>query len=299
MSTDDTVERLIDVQAGDGLIVPGVRIDPATGGNGACVIWIPGFGLSYDYPPALDVGRRLAAEGTAFVSAAVRGQHGAVTGWRRVDGRLKTRLVGSWYEVFEESSADIRAWLDATRSAGFDRVILAGHSFGANKVLYHLGTAGDSDVDGVVLASPSRGITTLTEDTLATARAYLAAGEPERLLPDGSWPRGFGTRTVSAQTYESWSRAAALIFGADTTWKRSVTVPVLAFYGDAGDVGGEPELAHFVAGMDASPGVTTSVLPGVRHNFDAGTETIATAIRSWLGTQHLIAVTPRDVGGIR
>jgi hypothetical protein len=51
--------------------------------------------------------------------------------------------------------------------------------------------------------------------------------------------------------------------------------------------------------MDASPGVTTSVLPGVRHNFDAGTETIATAIRSWLGTQHLIAVTPRDVGGIR
>lgn len=293
------MERLLDTQASDGIIVPGVRIDPPAGGDGTCVVWVHGFGLSYDYPPALDVGRRLAATGTTFFSVAVRGHHGAVTAWRRVDGRLKTRLVGSWYEIFEESSYDIQAWLDTARAAGFDRVVLAGHSFGADKVLYHLGTAGDAGVDGVVLASPSRGITTLTEENVALARDYIARGEATRLLPDGSWPRGFGTRTVSAQTYESWSRAAAMIFGADTTWKRGITAPVLAFYGDTDDVGGAHELAEFVAGMDAARGITTAVLHGVRHNFDAGTETIARAIRSWLDAQESTTAPPRTMGGIR
>lgn len=276
---------LLSAQARDGLIVPGARIDPAGDRDGVCVVWVHGFGLSYDYPPALDVGRRLAAGGTTFFSVAVRGHHGAVTAWRRADGRLKTRLVGSWYEIFEESSYDIQAWLDTARSAGFERVVLAGHSFGADKVLHHLGVAGDAGVDGVVLASPSRGITTLTADWLALARDYIARGEPTRLLPEGSWPKGFGTRTVSAQTYESWSRAAAMIFGPDTTWKRRITAPVLAFYGDGQDVGGEADLAGFVAGMDAARSVTTTLLAGVRHSFDDSTETIAQAIRSWLNTE--------------
>jgi pimeloyl-ACP methyl ester carboxylesterase len=288
-----TTEHLLTAQASDGLITPGVRIDPAGGGNGTCIVWIPGFGLSYDYPPAVDLGRRLATGGTAFLSAAVRGHHGAVTAWRQVDGRLKTRLAGSWYEIFEENSGDIQAWLDCAHAAGFERVILAGHSFGADKVLYHLGTAGDAGVDGVVLASPSRGITTLTGETLALAREYLDRDEGTHLLPDGSWPRGFGTRTVSAQTYESWSRAAALIFGSDTTWKRAITGSVLAFYGDDQDVGGEAELADFVAGMDSARRITTAVLPGVQHNFEAGTGTIAAAIRSWLDTDD------RILGGTR
>ena len=272
-------EHLLHVESADGLILPGARIRP-DGAVDTCVVWFPGFGMSYDYSPTLDIGRQLAAGGTAFISGVTRGYHGAVTAWQRRGERWGTKRIGSWYEVMEECPLDIAAWLSAARGLGYHRVVLAGHSFGAVKSLRYLADGGAA-LDGLVLASPSLGITTLQEHVVELANQLVRRGEGEQLLPEGSWPRGFGTRTVSAQTYASWSRSVDLIYGPAAAWRAGVAVPVLAYYGTDGDVGGAPELDRFTAGMD-NAAVTRLIVPGIAHNYQQGTGSIATAVGSWL-----------------
>lgn len=277
----ETRERLLDIESADGLVLPGAHIWPAAGGTGTCVVWFPGFGMSYDYPPTLEIGRRLAADGTAFVSAAVRGHHGAVTAWQRRGDRWGTKRVGSWYEVLDEAPRDVTGWLSAARRLGYRRVVLAGHSFGAVKALLYL-AGGGTALDGLVLASPGLGITALEDHVIQLAHRMVERGEGERLLPEGSWPRGFGTRTVSAQTYASWARSVGRVYAPTAAWRTRVTAPVLAYYGDRGDVGGGPELDRLTAGMTNAAAVTRLILPGISHNYQQGAATVAAAVGSWL-----------------
>ena len=242
-------------------------------------MWLPGFGLGPDYGPYLDIGRQLAAGGAAFALAAVRGYHGAVAAWRRDGARLRIVKAGSWYEVFADTVLDVTAWLDAARAAGYQRVVLAGHSFGAIKALYHLAT-GHGPVDGLVLASPSLGLRTLKPDIQELARDLVAGGAGQQLLPPGSWP-GFGTDTVSAQTYHSWAEVAGLIYDPAADWPAAVRCPVLAFYGLGQDVGADPELAFFTGRMSAAA-VSTELIEDLSHNYAGGEDAVAATVGGWL-----------------
>ena len=278
-------ERLLEVETEDGVLLPGCVLAPRRAAASTCVLWLHGFGMSYDYGPYLGIGRAVAATGPAFASVAVRGYHGAVTAWRQTPDRLRTTRAGSWYEVFGESELDIAAWLGAARSAGYATVVLAGHSFGAIKALHYLARRG-GPVEGLILASPSLGLTRLEPGILARARDLVARGAGRELLPPGSWPGGFGTDTVSAQTYASWSPAADLVFGPGASWPASIRCPVLAFYGDSGDLGARAELDFFTGRVTAAP-AETAVLPGLAHNYLDGQATVAAAISTWIGRSEL------------
>ncbi len=272
-------ERCVQVEAADGVLLPGTLITPAQDPAAVCVVWLPGFGLGPDYGPYLDIGRQLAAGGVAFAAAAVRGYQGAVTAWRRDGGRLRIAQAGSWYEVFADTVLDVAAWLDAARAAGYRRVVLAGHSFGAVKALYYLAT-GHGPVDGLVLASPSLGLRALDPDVQDLARDLVRQGAGQQLLPPGSWP-GFGTDTVSAQTYHSWAEVAGLIYDPEADWPARVRGPVLAFYGLGQDVGAGPELAFFTGRMSAAQ-VSTVFIEDLSHNYAGGEEAVAATVRAWL-----------------
>jgi pimeloyl-ACP methyl ester carboxylesterase len=276
-------ERIVEVEAADGVVLPGCLLAPGEQQASVCVMWLPGFGMSYDYAPYLAIGRRLASVGIAFASAAVRGHHGAVTAWRHDGGRLRTVKAGSWYEVFAETSLDAAAWLAAARAAGYQSVVLAGHSFGGVKALYFLARQAGV-VDGLVLASPSLGLRRLRQETLNLARGLVDQGSGETLLPAGSWP-GFGTDTVSAQTYLSWAEVARLIFDPDATWPVSVRCPVFAFYGKK-DVGAEPELEFFTGRMSGAS-VSTTLFDGVSHHYTGGEAVIADAVSAWIRASDL------------
>lgn len=278
-SGPDVTERCVQVEAADGVLLPGALITPAHDQAAVCVVWLPGFGLGPDYGPYLDIGRQLAAGGVVFAAAAVRGYHCAVAAWRRDGARLRIVKAGSWYEVFADTVLDVTAWLDAARAAGYRRVVLAGHSFGAVKALYYL-ARGQSPVDGLVLASPSRGLAGLEPGIQDLARDLVGRGAGQQLLPPGSWP-GFGTDTVSAQTYHSWAEVAELIYNPEADWPAGVRCPVLAFYGLGQDVGAGPELEFFTGRMSAAK-VSTALLEGLSHNYAGGEETVAAAVRAWL-----------------
>ena len=113
-----------------------------------------------------------------------------------------------------------------SRRAANRRILLFGHSLGAVKSAYYLATEPDPRVRGCVLASPPRFNTerVLASErgaefsrTLAAARALVAAGKPDELMPTVFPLRSFSgaqaywqsTTPARASTCSSSSRRSA------------------------------------------------------------------------------------------
>ena len=61
---------------------------------------------------------------------------------------------GTRYEIFEESIYDIDSAVDKAISLGYKRIILLGHSYGCNKVLYYYNQKKDENIKKIVLLAP-------------------------------------------------------------------------------------------------------------------------------------------------
>src|SRR5262249_23605442 len=102
---------------------------------------------------------------------------------------------GAGWERFEEAPRDVAAWLDLASDALGGKVVLAGHSAGAQRiVLFGAEHAADGPVAGIVLASPDlHGL--LLPGELATAQRLVAEGRGLEVLP--------------AQPFAPWYRQSA------------------------------------------------------------------------------------------
>ena len=68
----------------------------------------------------------------------------------------KPEVIGSYNEYFSYTDEDIDAYLDFAHSEGYTNVIFAGHSLGANKVIYYLSRHHDTErVSHFLLLSPA------------------------------------------------------------------------------------------------------------------------------------------------
>jgi len=76
----------------------------------------------------------------------------------------KPEIIGSFKEDFNDTDEDIEAYLDYAKQAGYKHIILAGHSLGANKVIYYLSRHHDERVEHFLLLSPAN-LTHMTSDT--------------------------------------------------------------------------------------------------------------------------------------
>lgn len=101
------------------------------------------------------------------------------------------RTIGAAFEIVDECRHDIAAWIDFLSQRGYQRVVLAGHSLGAVKVIYSLAHEPRPEVRSVVAISPPR----LSHSCFAEgpeaelflqefdqAGRHLAAGHPETLM---------------------------------------------------------------------------------------------------------------------
>jgi len=272
---------MLTVEASDGLALSGFEISGRN--RDAGIVWIHGFGVGYDIPECIELGRELARRGIGFVAGNVRGHDGGAAGFRRRDGGYDVIPVGSWWEVFEESAMDVGAWIEYARRAGFGRLVLAGHSFGALKAVYYVSTARPADLAGLALVSPSFGLLFLDAAVAQHANSLVADGRGQDLLPAGSWSRGFGTDTVSAQTYASWWRVAPTFFGEGATRFAEITCPLLVVYGATGDLGGQDEIDRFRRLATSTPRFESAVVRGLRHRYAGAEKVLADTVEGWVG----------------
>ena len=91
-------------------------------------------GNFYSNPFYYNIGDTLNEGGFDFIYAQTNDAFGQIR-TLNVHTR-KEEIIGSWNERFSYTDEDIDAYLTFAEQEGYQHIILAGHSLGANKVIY-------------------------------------------------------------------------------------------------------------------------------------------------------------------
>jgi pimeloyl-ACP methyl ester carboxylesterase len=149
---------LTEIITHDNLILHGIFRKPEKAGKTA-VLWLHGLGSTFhNHIKLFEIfSDQLAQKRIGFAAFNTRGA-GLISGSKKfdpADPQKETYVQGgAGQEKFEECVYDIDSGISFLINQGFSRVILAGHSTGANKVCYFAGTKTDKRVAGVILIGP-------------------------------------------------------------------------------------------------------------------------------------------------
>ena len=278
-------EEIVWIKTDDGIEHNGVVIRPSGPPTGTTIVWMHGFTGHFSEPHQIRIGRYLAERGHQFVSGDNRGKHfGASLG--EYEGPV--RIGGAWWELVSESWLDVKAWLDfAATTLAPQRLVLAGHSYGALKVTWYQGERQDPRLAGLISASgPVRPFARWTEpigDPLALARQMVAEGRGLELLPFDSTGR---PGSLSAQTLVNRVESLVDVYGMDggDSPLGKVRCPFLAILGTEEPTIGAPEdLETLKRTARSSARADTALIEGANHIYQGREEAVAKAIYDWLG----------------
>ena len=276
---------LVRLRTRDGVWLDGVVTEPKRRPRTALVL-VHGLGSVFSSAPTLtrELSARLNAAAIGYFKFNTRG-HDVVV-------RRGRQLAGAAYERFVDSVEDIRTVVAFARKCGYRRVVLAGHSTGANKVLYYASRARDRRVVGIVLLGP-------VSDVAAEARRLgrrelrrrvATAEQIARRDPLGLVPRAWGY--WSARRYISLYRPGEVedVFpyyrpGARWTALRAVRLPIAAVVGSRDEFLDRPAgelIAAFRGNATRARTFTGTVIPGARHNFQRRERELAALIVRWI-----------------
>src|SRR5262250_2714367 len=278
---------LVRIATRDGVWLDGVVAEPR-GRRRTAVVWVHGLGsvFSSGQPLTRELSARLNSAGIAFFKLNNRG-HDVVAGRGR-------HLAGAAFERFGQSVADIRAMVAFARRCGYRRVVLAGHSTGANKVLHYAARARDRRVSGIVLAGPVSDVAAEAKRVGARElrRRVAAAARIARRDPDGLVPRAWGF--WSARRYISLYRPGEVedvfpYYRPNARWTafRAVRLPVAAILGSRDEFLDRPArdvITAFRQNATRARAFTGSVVPRARHGFQGHERELADLVGRWIGT---------------
>lgn len=279
----DHLEELVFTQSDDGVELDGAVFRP-TGGETKplAVVWVHGLTGHFNERYIVAIGRDLARRGFTVVTGNNRGHHVGV-GIGSKDGQRV--LGGGWWELCEESSRDIAAWIAFAVRLGFGSVVLVGHSLGGLKVLVYQAERQDPRVRGLVAASPAvhlrQRMLGAPAEIRALAERLVAEGRGQELLPWGQLPGGFN---ASAGTFLSWLRPELDVAGLDTPNPAVARIrcPLLAIAGTEREALSAADLETIRAGATAAPRVDTRVFQDADHGYDGHELEVAEFLAGWI-----------------
>ena len=272
----------------DGVWLDGLIAEPRRGRRTA-LIWVHGLGsvFSSAQPLIRELSTRLNAAGIGFFKFNNRG-HDVVAGRGR-------HLAGAAFERFGQSVEDIRAMVAFARKRGYRRVILAGHSTGANKVLHYAARVRDRRVRGLILLGPISDVAAEAKRIGArelrrrvAAAERIASRDPQGLVPR-AW--GFWSARRYISLYRPGEREDVFPYyrpGARWTAFRSVRLPMAALVGSRDEfLDRRPQdlIDAFRRNASRAPSFTGAVVPGARHGFQNRERELADLIVRWIGAR--------------
>jgi pimeloyl-ACP methyl ester carboxylesterase len=269
----------------DGVFLDGVVVEPARRRQ-AALVWVPGLGSVFSSGQALigELSERLAGSGFGYFKFNTRGHD--------VVARRGPRLAGAAFERFGDCVEDIRTVIAFARARGFRRVVLAGHSTGANKVVHYAARARDRRLGGIMLLGPVADVAAEAKRVGAgeLRRRVTAAERIARRDPDALVPRAWGF--WSARRYLSLYRPGGAedvfpYYRPRSRWTalRSVRLPVVAIVGERDEYLDRPArslIEAFRQNATGSRSFMGIVVPGANHNFDRRERQLADLIARWL-----------------
>ena len=141
-------------------------------------------GNFYSNPFYYNIGDTLNAGDIDFIYAQTNDAFGKIETFNVKTGRKE--IIGSWNERFSYTDEDIEAYLAFAKEEGYEHIILAGHSLGANKVIYYLSRHHDLRVEHFFLLSPANltyMMSGVTEREKRIIKQQVELGRGEKMLP--------------------------------------------------------------------------------------------------------------------
>lgn len=169
-----------------GSVLNGVLFRPREKKNTDTVmIAITGIhGNFYSNPFYYNIGDTLNGANYDFIYAQTNDAFGQIETFN-VNTKEK-EIIGSWNERFSYTDEDIDAYLTWACKEGYEHIILAGHSLGANKVIYYLSNNHDPRVEHFFLLSPAN-LTYMMSGVTAREKQMIKdqveRGDGDKLLP--------------------------------------------------------------------------------------------------------------------
>jgi pimeloyl-ACP methyl ester carboxylesterase len=276
-----TQVELVSVEAGDGLRLDGVfarsNKEPSLGVD--LVLFHHGRGTNF-YNPSMAAGlsELFLDEGCSVLRVNSRGHDHAF--------QARQGWFGSAYEIVDDFRLDSAAWLDFAEAAGLERVLVWGHSLGAVKLLYLLGTEPDERIIRAIASSPPRfHYATFVEGPEAgrrvaafeSANSLVAAGHPEALVEfDFGVPLWFSARSLIDK------------YGPDDRYDfyrhlPRIEVPLLVTLGALEEGLAFDHLAGDGAALaDKQDNMTYASIEGADHSYLARVPELFSLARQWL-----------------
>ena len=276
---------LVRLRTRDGVWLDGAMAEPK-GRRGTALIWVHGLGsvFSSGQPLIRELSTRLTAAGIGYFKFNNRG-HDVVA------GRGK-HLAGAAFERFGRSVEDIRAMIAFAARCGYRRVVLAGHSTGANKVLHHAAHLRDRRVTGLILLGPISDVAGEAKRVgAAELRRRVAAAERiARRDPGALVPRAWGF--LSARRYISLYKPGEdedvfPYYRPQARWTalRSVRSPIATIIGARDEYLDRPPqelIDAFRRNAVRARSFTGVVVPRAGHGFQNRERELADVIVRWI-----------------
>lgn len=230
------IEFISDAYTTDGLKLPMVHFE--SNEKDICVICIHGMcGTIIDNYFATVWGKFLAEKNIGFIYEHNRG-HSIENDIVMKDGSFKR--CGCMYEIFEDSIYDIDLAIETAKIKGYTKIILLGHSYGCNKVIYYYYKK-HPNILGIILASAPDMIgshlsaqSNEYKELLQEAKENIDNNEPTKLLHKMIEDYMY----MSSQTYYSWFNKNSMlnnlpVISNPKHWEQfeTIDVPILTFSG--------------------------------------------------------------------
>jgi dipeptidyl aminopeptidase/acylaminoacyl peptidase len=284
MVTHTAPVELVEVRASDDVALSGALAAPERSGPAPrfdAALLMHGAAATFSGPFYRNFSAALNARGVATLRANNRG-HDIIN---RGDGR--GRLLGVALENVADCVLDWRAWLDFLAQCGYGRILLFGHSLGAVKSAFYLGTESDPRVTGCVLASPPRFDTERMlassrggefAATIAAAQALVDDGRPDDLLATTFPLRAVAGAAAYLAKYASGTRFDVF------TYVARIPCPVLALTGS--EELGEPTFSDhpdaYAAARALKPDVDFVVVPDGDHHYSRAQTFAVERLLAWI-----------------
>lgn len=279
------VNFINDAYTEDGLKLPMVHFPSPK--KDICVICIHGMcGSIIDNYFATVWGDTLVKNDIGFIYEHNRG-HSIENDIVMKNGTFKR--CGCMYEIFEESIFDIDLAIKKAYSLGYKKIILLGHSYGCNKVIYYYYKK-HPQINGIILASAPDMIGSHYQnmpnyqELLNEAKVNINNDEPSKLL--NSLIEGY--MYMSSNTYYNWFNEKSNLNNLPVienpkTWSQfsSIDVPILTFSGSLEE--------EYYLKLDllkekalACPSFTFQVIEGAIHTYNNKEQETGELILSWI-----------------
>lgn len=269
----------------DGLKLPMVHFESSK--KDICVIVIHGMcGTIIDNYFATVWGKNLSENNIGLIYEHNRG-HSIENDLVKKDGSFIR--CGCMYEIFEDSIYDIDLAIDVAKKKGYKRIILLGHSYGCNKVIYYYYKKYPNIIGMILASAPDMvGIHKSNQENyselLSEAKKNINNGNEDKLLSE----KIEGYMYMSSKTYYNWYKEGSEldnlpIIANPTEWVQfsSIDVPLLTFSGE-NEEEYYKELELLKKKATNCPNFSNYIINDTGHTYKGKETEISNLILNWI-----------------